>query len=319
MKILAQIGVALVGGVALAAEPEPLPSIDAPGVYALARMMLEDKEIKNVAAVPGMLEACAEAGYEPANILLLDVYEGDRKGIEAQPMKAFSLARQIAEQSPAPGESNDTRHMRAEAMYRLAQYCERGFGCKASPKEAYKWMRLAAMEGLRQAQVELSRYLMNGVGHKPEPRIALMNLRKLTRQAPETPGLYLYLGHMCLKGKGMSHPNLLMAKRFFERGAAMQDPRAINYLGFMYERGIGVKRDTAHALRLYRRAAELGDKDASANMQRLAYKTDTDQRPSTTWRQRVCSATLRIVLSMPPLSEAVKEWLAEPLKRTHPR
>lgn len=316
VKVHAKLALALVGSVLLAAgaEPAPPPSLDAEGMYAQARMMLEDKEIKNVSAVPSMLEACAEAGYEPAKMLLLDVYEGDRKGLNAQPEKAYQLARRLAEQKFPPGVGEDARRARAEAMYRRALYHEHGFGCKVSPKDAYKWMRRAAMEDLRPAQVELSRYLMNGVGHTPEPRMALMNLRKLANQAPDTPHLFFYLGYMCINGIGMSRPNLLMAKHFFELGAERQDPRAINNLGTMYELGIGVKRDSARALRLYRQAAELGNKDASTNMQRLAYKTDATQRPSATLRRRVGSAVLRIVRAM-PLQDALREWLETPFRR----
>lgn len=318
VKMRAKLVLAVASSVLLAAGAELTPSaqMDAEGMYAQARMMLEDKEINNVAAVPSMLEACAEAGYEPANMLLLDVYEGDRKGLDAQPEKAYQLARRLSEQKFPPGVGDDARRARAEAMYRRALYHEHGFGCKVSPKDAYKWMRRAAMEGLRPAQVELSRYLMNGVGHAPEPRMALMNLRKLANQAPETPHLYFYLGYVCMNGIGMSRPNLLMAKRFFELGAARQDPRAINNLGTMYELGIGVKRDSAHALRLYRQAAELGSKDASTNMQRLAYKTDATQRPATTWRQRVGSAALRVVRAM-PLQEALREWIETPFRRLY--
>lgn len=177
-------------------------------------------------------------------------------------------------------------------------------------------MRRAAMEDLRTAQVELSRYLMSGVGHKPEPRLALLNLRKLTLQAPDTPNLYFYLGYMCMNGIGMPHPNRLMAKRFFERGAERQDARAINNLASMYELGMGVKRNVPQALRLYKQAAELGSKDASTNMQRLAYKTDASQRPVSTWRQRIGSAALRVMQVM-PLDPILRDYLEEPFKRMY--
>ena len=302
-------------GALLAGGAEHAPqSWDAAGLYAQARMMLEDKNIKNVSTVPDMLEACAKADYEPANMLLLDVYEGARKGLEAQPEKAYKLAAGLAERELPPGAGDEARNARAEAMYKLALYHERGFGCKTSPKEAYRWMRRAAMEGLRVAQVELSRYLMNGVGHAPEPRMALMNLRKLVYQAPETPHLFFYLGYMCMNGVGMLHPNRLMARRFFELGAERQDARAINNLGSMYELGIGVKRDPVQALRLYRRAAELGCKDASSNMQRLAYKTDAMKRPRARWQQRVGSAVLRVVRAM-PLEPALRQWIESPFRR----
>ena len=325
VRIYAKLVIALVCGVVLSAGEEP--EWDAVGLYAQVRMMLEDKAITDVSAVPEMLEKCVEAGFEPGNEmlmavyeeaskLLLDVYEGDHKGLAAQPEKAFKLSKRLSEQKLQPDMEEATKHARAEAMYRLALYHEKGFGCKASPKEAYKWMRRAAMAELRTAQVELSRYLMNGVGHAPEPRMALMNLRKLALQAPDTPNLFFYLGYMCMNGIGMNRPNLLMAKRCFEYGTERRDSRAINNLGSMYELGIGVKRDVAHALRLYRQAAELGCKDASTNMQRLAYKTDASQRPSASWRQRVGSAALRVVHAM-PLDDALRGWIEAPIRRLY--
>lgn len=295
-------------------EEKTPPVWDVAGLYAQAHMMLEDKSIKNVSAVPALLKQCAEAGYEPANMLLLDVYEGSRKGLEAQPEEAFKLACRLSMAKLPEGAGDEERQSRAEAMYKRALYHERGFGCKTSAKDAYVWMRRAAMEGLRQAQVELSRYLMNGVGHKAEPRMALMNLRKLAIQAPDTPNVYFYLGHMCLNGIGMPHPNRLMARRFFEKGAMHQDARSINNLASMYELGIGVKRDSAYAMRLYRQAADLGCKDASANLQRLAYKTDAFQRRVTTWRQRVGSAALRVMQAM-PLEPKLRLWMETPFRR----
>lgn len=304
-------------GMAAAQQPSEAPRStvwDVEGMYAQARTMLEDKTIHNVSAVPAMLEGCDRAGYEPARLLLLDVYEGTRKGIEAAPEKAFDLAGRMAAAYSDADANAETRAARLEAMYRLALYYERGFGCQESPEQAYKWMRLAAMAGLYKAQVERARYLMNGIGHSPAPKEALAILRWVSVHAPETPHLFFYLGYMCMNGVGMSRPNRLMARRFFEIGAHLNDARAINNLATMYELGIGVSKDSAMALRLYKRAADLGCKDASANMQRLAYKTDSDQRHSATWQQRVGHAGLRVVQAM-PLSPILRQWIELPFQR----
>lgn len=288
--------------------------VDAEATYAQARAMLEDRTIQDVSIVPMMLEICAHAGHEPAKILLLDVYEGKRKGLDAEPEKAFALACSMAEATLPLGASREQQEARLEAMYRRALYHERGFGSAPSPADAYLWMRRAAVEGLSKAQVELSRYLMNGVGHAPAPQEALLILRSVSTQAPHTPNLFFYLGHMCLNGMGLRRPNTLMARRYFELGMQVDDARAINNLASMYELGIGVSKDVGMALRLYKRAAALGCKDASANMQRLAYKTDHALGDSALWQQRVGRAALRVVQAL-PLSPALQRLLSSPFMR----
>lgn len=313
----------LVTAVCMAAEPpaaEPAPGMEAPavwdaaGMYAQARTMLEDRTIQNVSAVPAMLEGCDQAGHIPARLLLLDVYEGTRKGIEANPGKAFALACRMAEAPLTPEASESERAARLEGMYRRALYYERGFGCPVALDMAYKWMAKAAMEGLPKAQVELARFLMNGKGHAADPAEALAILHHVAHRSPTTPNLFFYLGHMFINGMGMSRPDPQMARAFFELGAKLQDARATNNLAYMYEQGIGVSRNFGTALRLYKQAAALGCKDASANMQRLAYKTDREHRETASWQQRVARATLRVVHAL-PVSPQVQQWLELPFRQ----
>lgn len=297
-----------------AAPQAPSPTVwDAAGMYAQARTMLEDRTIQNVSAVPAMLEGCDRAGHIPARLLLLDVYEGQRKGIAANPAKAYALACRMAETPLPPNADESAREARLEGMYRRALYRERGFGCQASPEQAYHWMSRAAAEGLSKAQVELARYLMSGKGHTKDDAAALGILHHVAHTAPTTPNLFFYLGHMFINGKGMSRPDPEMARAFFEFGAKLRDARAMNNLAYMYEQGIGVSSNAAKALRLYKQAAALGCKDASANMQRLAYKTDSEQRESATWQQRVGRATLRVVQAL-PVSPILQQWLEQPFR-----
>ncbi len=308
---------------AIAAEPEA-PTVFAPwqaeGMYAQARAMLEDKSIQNVSAVPLLLEKCVSAGFTPAELLLLDVYEGRFKGLEAQPQKAATLAYRLASAPENEGQedSDEDASMRAEAMFRYAMYRERGFGCEASATDAYRWMRQAATMGLSRARVELARYLMQGKGHAPLPSTALRILLAERQVSPQTPNLCFYLGTMCAQGLGIRNkkPDWPRALRYFEEGAAQGDARAMNNLGAFYERGIVVSQDETQALRFYRKAAALGDKNASANWQRLAYKSgiqsDTPQGASIS--QRVDRALVRVIHTL-PLSEKTRNSLSAPLLR----
>ncbi len=314
-------GMLLAFAAPLGAEPQDSPPAFAPweveGMYAQARAMLEDKSIQNVTAVPMLLENCVKAGFTPAEFLLLDVYEGQFKGLEPQPGKAAALAFRLASSPMAAGQQDDAEKasMRAEAMFRYALYCERGFGCKVSAPDAYRWMRQAADMGMSRARVELARYLMSGKGHAPDPRAALVILLREERLSPDTPNLYFYLGTMCARGLGLKRqrPNWRMALRYFERGAERGDARAMNNLGTMYERGILVEEDAAQALRFYRKAANMGDKNASANWQRLAYKSGiTSNTPQgSTNAERIDRAMLRVIHYL-PLDEVTRKQLSAP-------
>lgn len=278
---------------------------DVDGMYAQAHTILEDKTIQNVSGVPAMLEACARTGHIPAQRLLLDVYEGKFKGLEAQPQKALHLAHKLASESPATDESKEERAMRDEAAFRYALFCEQGYGCPKDPEKAYKWMRKLAMAGMRKAQVEVARYLFTGIGHKKSPRLALHLLWECHIKAPDTPNLYYYLGHICSQGLGLRRPNQLMAYTFFKQGAARQDAHATNNLAAMYEKGIYVQADRNLAIRLYKRAAELGSKEASANVQRLAFKTNVETVTSANSpSRRICNAFLRLIDKLP----VAKHW-----------
>ncbi len=308
---------------AFAAQQEDAPHVtpwQAEGMYAQARAMLDDKSIQNVSAVPLLLEHCVQAGFTPAEFLLLDVYEGKFKGLEPQPQKAAELAYRLASAPEADGseESEEEASMRAEAMFRYALYRERGFGCEASSVDAYRWMRQAAAMGMGRARVELARYLMRGKGHAPQPRTALAILLAELRVSAETPNLYFYLGTMCAQGLGLKRPNWRMALRFFEQGAALGDARAMNNLGAFYERGIVVSKDISQALRFYRKAATMGDKNASANWQRLAYKSGikSDTPDGSTISQRVNRAMVRVIHTL-PLSEETRGALSSPFSTPH--
>ncbi len=316
---------ALLLGAAFAAEPEAAPAFSpwqTEGMYAQALAMLDDKSIQDVSAVPLLLENCVKAGFTPAEFLLLNVYEGQFKGLEPQPEKAAALAYRLATAPEAKGEEDSVEDasMRAEAMYRYAIYRERGFGCEASAVDAYRWMRQAAAMGLSRARVELARYLMQGKGHAPQPRVALRNLLSELQVSPDTPNLYFYLGTMCAQGLGLKKPNWRMALRYFEQGAALGDARAMNNLGAFYERGIVVSQDSTQALRFYRKAAALGDKNASANWQRLAYKSGikSDTPEGSTCSQRIDRALVRVIHTL-PLRMETREALSAPfLSPLHP-
>ena len=293
-----------------ATRPVPLPlvaDVSAAEVqlrYEKALSILNDTTVNDVSSVPCMLESCAEAGHAQATLLLLDVYEGKRKGIEADMRKAADWANRIAIHSP-------NRALAAEARFRLACYEERR-GTRQSLKEAFDNMRRAAEMGSPKAQAELARYLMRGIGTARNPQAAIRVLKKLAKENPEAPNLFFYAGYMYMKGLGIyGGPDYKTALFLYDKGRMLHDARATNNLGLMYERGMGVASNPTKAFHYYRIAAELGCREASTNMQRMAFRLK--KSAISTWQQRLARATLR-VLQVLPLAPGLRKYLESPLQ-----
>jgi hypothetical protein len=68
-----------------------------------------------------------------------------------------------------------------------------------------------------------------------------------------------YVGEIYEKGIGGSAPDYVSAAHWYQKAAAQAYPRAMINLGFLYEQGLGVKKDMQAALSLYRKASGLGD------------------------------------------------------------
>ena len=282
---------------------------DVESMYVQAKAMLEDRSIQNVETVPMLLETCAREKHLEAALLLMDVYEGKFKGLEANPEKATSQARAMAESKQMDSIAPAGRTIRTEAMYRLALYLEKGCGCEINQPEAFKWMQMAANRGMPKARVELARYLIMGLGIKQNPRKAWEILHQQARQDPQTPHLFFYMGYMCSQGLGIPR-NARLAFELFRMGARLNDARCLNNLGAMFEKGYPTPRTPENALRLYRKAANLGNREASANMQRLSFKEGirAQHLSATPKETRIDNATLHIIQAL-PISEYTQDRL----------
>ena len=279
---------------------------DVEGMYIQARATLEDRANEHVEGVPVLLEACAREGHAAAIRLLLDVYEGKFKGLPPRPEQAYRTAKLIADSEPK-SPTPEMKQVQTEARYRLALYLERGFGCTPNPEAAYEQMEKAAVQGLGKARCEQCRYLMQGKGHRKDTKRAWKLLRYQVELDPATPNVFFYMGTMCYRGIG-HRPDYRKARKLFSMGARLNDANCMNNLAAMYERGLAAPRSEEFALSLYRKAAELGNRDASANMQRLAFKVGIqankkEERPAAV---RIHSAALRVIQAL-PLSPYTRE------------
>lgn len=269
------------------------------GRYATAKAALEDESITEVANVPAILSVCVAQGYAPAARLLIDVYEGKFKGLEAAPDKAAAEAKTIAEVPVPFPDDPDCAAMHIEAMYRYALYLERGYGCEKNEQAAYSWMTKAAKAGLPVASAERARMLARGKGTAKDMRQAWEILRGVAKAAPDTPHVFFYMGYICYSSQTAAGRR--RAAELFYLGAQHRDADCLNNLAAMYEKGIAVRQDTAKALSLYGKAAVLGNKQASANRQRLAYKAgiDAHRQESTPAGTRISNAVQRVIRMLP--------------------
>ncbi len=290
--------------------------MESQAMYTLARTMLEEKSITDVSSVPDLLQEAADGGSISAELLLLDVWEGKYKGLKRDEAKALELAELIANRpinSLTMARKLAREQAQSEAMFRLALYKEKGIACEASPSEAFTWMSAANHQDHPSAKVELARYYMQGVGCERDYQRSIELLKEQDKLDYRVPNLYFYLGYICEQGLGLSGPRPLWALSCYEKGAKLGDARATNNLASMYERGAGIPADYTTALRLYRDAAKLGNKDASVNMQRLAYLLDKqgDKKEREPWYLRVNRGYLQIINSLPiniPFAKEYKEW-----------
>ncbi len=298
---------------AVEAPPREARPRDIEGLYTRAAFILDDRNISGIHGVTAMLERCTHWGHPLAAELLLDVYEGRRKGLSPQPEKAAKLAHDLAKNALQldPTHPESTRVQR-ESMYRYALYSEKGFGCAKSDKEAVSWMLKAANADVGRARVEMARYLMDKSRPYANPRLALQLLRAQAKQDPYTPNVFFYLGHAYMTGLGLPRPMPQLAFECYELGEKVKDPRAINNLAAMYERGIGTSRDLTVALQLYRKAADLGNKEASANMQRLAY-IKAEIETGTPHALRIDYAAMRVIEAL-PIPVNIRRRLTAPLR-----
>lgn len=286
---------------------------DIEGRYALAKAALEDESITQVGSVPTMLAVCTQHGHAPAARLLLDVYEGRFKGLAAQPEKAAAEARTIAEVPVPFPDDPDCAAMHIEAMYRWALYQEHGYGCEKNEAEAYAWMCKAADAGLPAAQTEKARMLARGKGTAKNLQEAARILLEVARTAPDTPHVFFYLGYVCYSTNTAAGRR--RAAELFYRGALHNDADCMNNLGAMCEKGIEMPPNAAKALSLYRKAAALGNKQASANMQRLAYKEgiEANRHEETSSLTRIGNAAQRVIRTLPindKSQDRLWQWLS---------
>lgn len=181
------------------------------------------------------------------------------------------------------------------------------FSCAMVRKAALEQCDFAEL-GYSHARVEQARYLMLGGGVKADPAAALKILQEVCLSDMKAPHLFNYMGCLYLTGVDGQGPDDDMALQCFRYGEHFGDADAVNNLGVMYEDGIGVEENTEQALRYYRRAAELGSKEASANLVRLTEEAAKGPLGTRT-QQQIINGTTRVIEALPVSRHRKDRWL----------
>jgi TPR repeat protein len=98
------------------------------------------------------------------------------------------------------------------------------------------------------------------------------------------------LGMLYYRGVGVDR-NMATAIDFFEKAAAAGNGSAANNLGFIFQNGEGVRADARAAIRWYTMAIQLGNKASLGNLQKLLASGVTDSAPSSVVGEQVAGRT----------------------------
>ncbi len=230
----------------------------------------------------------AEQGFPVAQSNLGWMYMKGN-GVTADASQAVNWFRKAAEQGSSNGQSG------------LGFAYERGRGVARDDTEALKWYQLAAEQGYADGQSGLGFMNMEGRGTNKNDAEALKWIRRAVDQGnasgqnllglayergqgvekSEVDAVKWYrlaaqqgyaiaqsnLGWMYFNGKTTRNDS--EAVRWFRAAAEQGDANGQNGLGVAYERGQGVAKDLVQAANWYRKAADNGNSQAKANLDRL--------------------------------------------------
>ena len=144
----------------------------------------------------------------------------------------------------------------------------KGEGVVQDPTEAVRLYRLAAQQGLREAQYNLALMLSKGEGCDKSPVQAVQWIRRaveLGYDAAQTE-----LARWFTEGECGLPTNYKDAMRLAKLGASAGDADAMHHIGILLHMGWGVAKDLDEACRWYRQAAALGEENAKLNLRNLA-------------------------------------------------
>ena len=166
------------------------------------------------------------------------------------------------------------------SMTLLGVMAQRGLGVEKDEAAALAWYRKAAEAGDRRAMNIVTTNVYNGIGiakDSPEAKALAQDMMQRTAAvatAAATPAQAAERGdprqQFNLAAQLEQERKYDEAIQWYTRAAAQDFRPAELNLAQMYEKGIGVKQDSAEARKRYRRLSDLGDAEARYRLARLA-------------------------------------------------
>ena len=158
----------------------------------------------------------------------------------------------------------------ADAMIRLAECYEEGYGVAKSERKGVEYEKKAAALGNAKAQFWLGNtYTNESYGGETRNYAEALKWYRKSAEQGYAGGQY-GLGNMYRNGYGVSK-DYTEAVKWYLKAAEQGYASGQNQLGNMYLDGYGVSKDYAEALKWYRKAAEQGNASGQSNLGYMCY------------------------------------------------
>ncbi len=246
--------------------------------YVLGKHLLEQGQPENVAEGLHFIRQSAEDRLSSAQFLLGQYYK-EGQFVDQNPDLAFHWLNKAAEQAEV------------SAYYPTAYAFEKGIGTEVDYERALKFYKLAAKYDDPNALLRLGKLFLKGRGMETPSEVTALSYFQQASQHGSVDGRY-HLGMMHLLGQGVEKPNLDLAFSLLKEAADEDHEKAsekvgvlsqfglgtpqnfeevrkayeksntansLYHLGWLYKRGLGVEQDSAQALSLWEKAADLGN------------------------------------------------------------
>lgn len=156
-----------------------------------------------------------------------------------------------------------------DGWFGLGRARQYGYGVKPNLAKAEKYYRRAAKLGHAEAQAALG--CLYEFAEKPDYRRARKwYARALEQHSSDTPDAAYRLGYLYEKGLG-GKKDMQTACLLYRKAAKTGNPDAQRALGYLYEKGLGLPQNYAKARKWYARAALQADATACNNLGFLHY------------------------------------------------
>ncbi|MBF0501904.1 MAG: sel1 repeat family protein [Candidatus Riflebacteria bacterium] len=173
------------------------------------------------------------------------------------------------------------------AMVSLGKLLQEGDGCSKDEVEAFRWFERSAKLKNTDGLFETGMCFYKGKGAAQDFSQARQYFEAAGKEGPNVNALY-YLGIIHNRGKGLEK-NPALAMKYFLQAADHGLKEAQFQVGEMYRHGVGGKKDLARAEEYFRKSSENGYPFAMESLGEMLAKKDTsktNQTEATMWFRR---------------------------------